>query len=164
MWVLVLCLLCCRYVQFTQKKQINDHRVSTVHTPRLDTSVDVTIWTVHFGSSFMCHRKDTHKRDSRQDMLTCPEDRSRTPAPLWAFRELAERMGAHAVGADFPPSKRHGNTLYHVFPRGCIPMLCQMEESGDSLGCTSLLFFQNEGWIVHEGLQTGQGAPGNQVH
>ena len=35
-------------------------------------------------------------------MLTFPKDRSRTPAPLWAFRELAERMGAHAVGGDFP--------------------------------------------------------------
>ena len=41
-------------------------------------------------------------------------------------------------------------------------MLCQMEESGDSIGCTSL-FFKNEGWIVHEWLQTEQGAPGNQV-
>ena len=46
------------------------------------------------------------------------------------------------VGGDFPPSKRHGNTLYHVFPHGCMPMLCQMEESGDSIGCTSL-FFKN---------------------
>ena len=39
-------------------------------------------------------------------------------------------------------------------------MLCQMEESGDSNGCTSFFY---EGWLVHEGLMTGQGAPGNQV-
>ena len=33
-----------------------------------------------------------------------------------------------------------------------------MEESGDSIGSSSFFFFQYEGWIVHEVLQTGQGA------
>ena len=138
-----------------QEKEILRHTTWTF-------SVDVTIWTAFWLELHASPKRHTHlskPSDSRQDVLTCPRDRSRTPLLCGLF-ENSQKGWAHTPWAvTSPPSKRHGNTLYHVFPLGCIPMLCQVEESGDSIGSTSFVFFfQYEGWIVHEELKTGQGA------